>query len=67
MEQWERDLKDLLAGPFAGHGGVTLLARKMEVSRQTVYQWRSDRRTPNFSNRLALRLLVRTYAGPWSD
>ena len=67
MERWKRDLEELLAGPFAGHGGVTLLARKMQISRQTVYQWRSDRRAPNFSNRLALRSLVAAYAGPWSD
>ena len=66
MEQWKRDLKDLLAGPFAGYGGVTLLARTMEVSRQAVYQWRTDRRAPNFSNRLGLRFLVATCAGPWS-
>ena len=68
MEQQRKlDLKDLLAGPFAGYGGLTLLARRMEVSRHAVYQWRTDRRAPNVSNRLGLQLLVETHAEPWSD
>lgn len=67
MEQWKRDLKELLAGPFAGYGGVTQLAQELEVSRQAVYQWQTDRRAPDVSNRLGLRFLVKKYAGPWSD
>jgi len=62
MEQWERDLKDMLNGPCAGHGGISLLAEELQVSRQAIYQWRTGRRAPNVSNRLALRRLARKYA-----
>jgi len=61
MDKWKDDLNALLEGTFAGYGGQSLLAEEMEVSRQTIYQWRTGRRAPNVINRLELRHLVRKY------
>ena len=55
MAEWQDNLKALLEGTFAGYGGQSLLAEHLEVSRQTLYQWRTGRRAPNVINRLRLR------------
>jgi hypothetical protein len=56
---WQTDLAALLAGPYSGHGGQTLLARKLGVKPRTLYTWRAGTRAPNTDHRQALAQLER--------
>lgn len=57
---WRQHLDRLLenGGEYAGMGGITDLAVDMEVSRQTIYDWKDQRNAPIRANRRKLARLA---------
>ena len=45
-------------GLYAGTGGMTVLAKDLEVSRQTIYDWKAQRNAPAMVNRRKLARLA---------
>lgn len=59
-DPWRKELEDLLAGPYAGHGGVKELAIDLGISRRALDHYLSNtatRRDPSRTNRLRIRKL----------
>lgn len=60
-EPWRKQLEALLAGPYAGHGGRTVLARDLDISLRSLEHYITDtatRRDPNFEVRRRIRILA---------
>ena len=58
---WHSHLDALLAGPYAGIGGRSALARDLGVCRAAVQSWLSGRRSPDYPHRQAIAALAKTH------
>jgi len=48
----------LLTGPYSGRGGITRLAKDMEISRPTIYAWKDGKSCGLYSHLFRFALLV---------
>ena len=56
-EPWVAELAALIAGPYAGHGGLGDLAKDLGLSRAGLDHYRAGRRDPMRQSRLKIRAL----------